>query len=381
MNPSDAVYSAGVVPGTVIRLYSGGSVKVIRQVDADNFLVLSCDEASAQQYFCMRWFSGNKAADSLYAMLIALLGSGSPGGMFAWLIAVTKRHDGGFGYLYTMPRAGVHLDISPLLTGFLRPISQTAQLGYQVLSEYIDLFDDTLPLARLSLAMMLFILCHGANPFEGRGCIARFDVSKIDLKRRRARVYIYSRRNVKNRPLPGLHTNAVFSMHSYSSELRRLFSHAFEGSAAQRPYAVVWREAFLRLLKQVYFCSHCNREVLLIPPYESCSSCHTAIENMLMLSLGEELIPLSKVTLLLGVQIGYNEEGDAVLGRVVSGSRDKERLGLMNQSQSIWYYRYAEDNEIFSLAPNKVAEIRPGMQIAFSGGMKETPKYGEVITL
>ena len=116
-----------------------------------------------------------------------------------------------------------------------------------------------------SLAVLLFYLFHIHHPLEGskEAAIRCFDLPAMNRLYGTEPLFIFDPLDDGNRPLPGLHDNALAHWPIYPQFLRDHFTRAFT-AGLRDPYERIregeWRAVLARLADAIFYCGHCGAE-------------------------------------------------------------------------------------------------------------------------
>ncbi len=117
-----------------------------------------------------------------------------------------------------------------------------------------------------SLAVLLFYMFFLHHPLEGRreAEIKCFDLPAMKKLYGAEPLFIFDPANDANRPVPGLHDNALIYWPLYPNFLRGLFTRAFTTGISDpqngRVRETEWRAAMLRLRDCIIYCPACGAE-------------------------------------------------------------------------------------------------------------------------
>ena len=117
-----------------------------------------------------------------------------------------------------------------------------------------------------SLAILLFYLMVNHHPLEGalESAIRCFDLPAMTKLYGSQPVFIYDPANLSNRPVPGLHDNALALWPLYPKSLRALFTRAFTDGIHDPQHGRVreseWRSAMIQLRDSIFYCTACGAE-------------------------------------------------------------------------------------------------------------------------
>src|SRR5271170_3531660 len=116
-----------------------------------------------------------------------------------------------------------------------------------------------------SLSVILFYMLMVHHPLEGRH---ETEVNCLDLDAMKRlygteALFIFDPKNRSNRPVPGVHDNALTFWNFYPGYLCDIFTRAFTDGLVD-PGARVreseWRTVLTRMRDQIFYCNHCGAE-------------------------------------------------------------------------------------------------------------------------
>ncbi|HEX8492202.1 MAG TPA: hypothetical protein VF658_05120 [Pyrinomonadaceae bacterium] len=130
-------------------------------------------------------------------------------------------------------------------------------LGTAVPSTQTDLF---------SLAVLIFYMLTVSHPLEGKKEteIKCLDLPAMNKLYGSEPIFIYDPADDSNRPVPGIHDNALAFWRIYPQFLRDTFTRAFTEGIRSPLHGRVreseWRAQMIRLRDSIIYCSHCGLE-------------------------------------------------------------------------------------------------------------------------
>jgi DNA-binding helix-hairpin-helix protein with protein kinase domain len=126
---------------------------------------------------------------------------------------------------------------------------------------------------KFSLAVMLFYLLFVDHPLKGKkdATIHCFDLDARVKLFGKEPVYIFDPNNASNRPVPGIHDNAIAFEKVYPTFLKKLFEKAFTTGLHDPQHGRVteneWKASMVQLRDAIIYCHHCNAENVYDPEY------------------------------------------------------------------------------------------------------------------
>ncbi len=252
-----------------------------------------------------------------------------------------------------------------LVTGVGRPNTET------------DLF---------SLAVLLFYLLMNHHPLEGarEAQIHCFDLPAMTRLYGSEAVFIFDPHDESNRPVPGLHDNALAFWPLYPTYLRRFFTRSFVDGASDAQARVresEWRSALARLRDFIFPCTSCGAENFYDPDSVEHASRSSGTENhcwyctqplrlparmrvhqgnetqVVMLPAGAELFPHH-------VERAKSFSFDEPVAQVRPHPKRAGVYGLANLSATEWTVTTAA-SETLRVSPGRSITLKNGVRIQF----------------
>ncbi|TVQ94618.1 MAG: serine/threonine protein kinase [Chromatiaceae bacterium] len=233
-----------------------------------------------------------------------------------------------------------------------------------------------------SLAVLLFYLFHIHHPLEGRqeAEIKCFDLPAMTRLYGTDPCFIFDPADDRNRPVPGLHDNAIAHWGIYPEFLREHFTRGFT-SGLRDPQARIreseWRLALARLLDGIHYCGQCGAENFHDPAAGSagtCWSCGQPLRLPWRLRLADALggapsrypVLLNHDTRLYAHHLDPDRRYDFVtpLAEVNRHPSDPNRWGLKNLGPDKWVITGA-DGQLRDVEPGRSAGLVSGLRIDF----------------
>lgn len=230
---------------------------------------------------------------------------------------------------------------------------------------------------RFSLAVVLFMLLFLNHPLEGKRTMCP---CLTDEHERRfygmEPVFIFDQTDDSNRPVRGVHSNAIRFWPLYPAFLREAFCQAFSqecmtGEDIQRRInGKAWQEVFMRLKDCLICCPSCHEETFIDTSVEkyNCMSCGISMPIPPVLKTKKTEVILLPGEPISARQVGnsVNEE-ELIIGKVIESKAKPGSIGLRNVSKNSWKGITPNgDEKLFD--PGKVIPIRRGLKIDFSNG-------------
>ena len=238
---------------------------------------------------------------------------------------------------------------------------------------------------RFSLALLLFYMLMIAHPLEGR---REAEIHCLDLPARERLygfnpLFIFDPDDAGNRPVPGIHDNAIAFWEVYPGFLRELFVQSFTRGLHDPKHGRVretqWRTAMLRLLDGLLYCGHCRAENfydgerLKAGEVARCWSCGAEIKPPARIRMGDQVVMLNHDSRLYARHLGAPVDYDfgQVVAEMVENPAKPGAWGLCNRSETTWNVS-PTDKPAFTVAPGKTLPLRLGVKIGFG------PVTGEI---
>jgi eukaryotic-like serine/threonine-protein kinase len=244
-----------------------------------------------------------------------------------------------------------------------------------------------------SLAVLLFYLFHIHHPLEGRreAAIRCFDLPAMTRLYGTEPLFIFDPADDGNRPVPGLHDNALAHWPIYPGFLRDLFTQAFTTGLrdpAERVRESIWSGALARLADSLFYCGHCGAENVYDPARLAtgggpgpCWSCQAPLALPFRLRLGpsgagtatRQVVMLNHDTRLYPHHLdpGRRYDFGQPLAAVERHPNDPGRWGLKNLGNAHWVMT-RPDGELRNIAPGRSAGLAPGVRLGLG------PVEGEI---
>ncbi len=228
---------------------------------------------------------------------------------------------------------------------------------------------------RFSLTVVLFRLLFLDHPLEGRRVVeAPCLTEELELKYYgKDPIFIYDKDDDCNRPVRGVHANALRFWPLYPKFIREKFEAALSKEVMQgktaRPTDNDWQIAFTRLRDTIATCP-CGGETFLDLTGDSfCINCGIKIPKPPILQAQNRYT----VALFPGVKLYRchtdrdSDDYKQVTGEIIRNPKQPAIWGLRNVSEQAWNVTY-KDGTLKSLGPNEVAVVTKIKQLHFPNG-------------
>jgi hypothetical protein len=228
--------------------------------------------------------------------------------------------------------------------------------------------------------VLLFYLLTVHHPLEGKNesSIRCLDLPAMTKLYGTQPIFIFDPADQSNRPVPGLHDNALDFWPIFPQFLHELFVRAFTVGLRDPEHGRVrepeWRLAMVKLRDLIVYCTHCGAENFFDPgnlqvdgaqPL-SCWLCHKAVTLPAHISIGSQLIMLNHDTMLFPHHIDDDKmwEFSAPVAEVTQHPTSPNVWGLKNLSSHKWVSTSA-DGVVRDVEPGKSVSLAIGTRINF----------------
>jgi DNA-binding helix-hairpin-helix protein with protein kinase domain len=386
----------------------------------------------------MKWYFPHSATARQRAALERLIHKGPPNDRFLWpLDLATSPEAPGFGYIMPLRQARFR-SMSELMARIVDPTFRTlTNLGVELADSFLRLhslglcysdisfgniffdpetgevsicdndnvaidgegFSDVLGTPRFmapeivreesrpniatdlySLAVILFYIFMVHHPLEGKREreIVCLDLAAMKKLYGTDALFIFDPKHGANRPVPGIHNNAILFWNLYPGYVHDIFIRAFT-DGLRDPTARVreseWRGVFTRLRDQIYYCHNCGAENFLADDgdqaislaAQTCWFCHQQPLPPMRLLVGRHAIVLNQDTVLYPHHLDANRRNDysEVLAETVPHPTRPDIWGLKNSSGHPWITVAPSGGSQVEVASGKSVSLIPGLRIRF----------------
>lgn len=234
---------------------------------------------------------------------------------------------------------------------------------------------------RFSLSILLFMLLFNNHPLEGK-LIAGVPCMTDQMERRfygSSPVFIFDPTNDTNRPVMGIHTNAIRRWPIFPQFIKDAFIHIFGAEGIHEPNKRnpenEWRKLFVRLRDETVKCS-CGSETFINmdAPESTCINCGKKLGKPLTLNVGRNRIVMfpGQKTYKIHTK-SSSEDFSTITGEVIQNKNNPALWGLRNLSADSWMCTMPDGTQK-NISTNEVIPIFKGISLVFAGGMK-----GEIV--
>lgn len=250
--------------------------------------------------------------------------------------------------------------------GTMRFMAPEIVRGEEVPSRNTDLY---------SMAVLIFNMLFISHPLEGRN---EASIHALDEKANIALfgthpVFIFDPNNTENRPVPGIHDNAIIYWDLYPKFLQDKFITAFTDGLvfpARRIVEKEWKDVSIKLLDSIMICPSCGAEVFFDPYKEQnglnheCWNCGCIMKAPPQIKIGKHRILLNLKSKIKSHHIKNDYDLDTVVASVAQNPNNPGQWGLKNESQDIWTYIRTDGSQVI-VPPGRSAALIPGAKINF----------------
>ncbi len=218
-----------------------------------------------------------------------------------------------------------------------------------------------------SLAVLLFYMFMVNHPLNGRleANIKCMDILAMERLYGTDPVFIFDPNDTRNRPVSGIHDNAVIYWKIFPQEIRDLFTSVFTVGLKTPSKRIVerqWLEAIANLMNGIIICPHCGAEIFYDAQKErngqahTCWNCSHTVTVPAKLVVGKSRIILSAGAKLKSHSIYDDYDMDTAVGTVVQNPKNPAIWGIKNEDKVNWTYEKADGTQI-PVTPGRTAGI------------------------
>ena len=411
--------------GDNVRLRYGATCKILRKLGEGGQGIVYEVEYKGKP-MALKWYFGAKLRNpkAFYEHLEDNIALGAPSNAFLWPQELTEVQDGSFGYIMEL-RPPEYEDFQKFLLAQVRFASVEALLhagleivagfrelhsrgyGYQDLNDgnffinpktgdvlicdndNVAPYGENLGIAgkcrymapeivlrkknpdvntdKFSLAVVLFLLLFMNHPLEGKNTMRPCMTEELEHRFYGTDpVFIFDPTDDSNRPVKGIHTNAIRRWPIYPSYVREMFVRAFtKDSMAGRTPRVIekeWQEMFTKMRDELVLCDQCGGETFLNGKGPcSCINCGAQVRAAYLLKTPNYDVPLARGKNLYACHTdGSSEDFRTVTAKIQTKKDDRTMVRLKNMSPLSWICMDAQGNQ---------AVIKPGEAVLASEQM------------
>ena len=224
-----------------------------------------------------------------------------------------------------------------------------------------------------SLAIVLFLLLCKNHPLEGKRWLVPVLTPKIEEKLYGTdALFIFDQSDDANRPVPGVHDNALAIWGFLPKYVKDAFLSAFSQEAIKNPNKRLkeldWLKVLVRFQSDIVRCPRCKNEIFITNGSSTnCDECGKPYAVKNALELRDYSVPVAKNTRIYKCQLGACNAKDALnlVARVVSKDNEPSVLGLMNMTEDT-LQGTTPSGRIKQIKPKEVIPIISGISIKIS---------------
>ncbi len=233
-----------------------------------------------------------------------------------------------------------------------------------------------------SMAVLMFCMLFISHPLDGANearIHALDDAANLALYGTHP-IFIFDPVNTENRPVAGIHDNALLFWEIYPSFLKEKFIKAFTkgmNSPTDRIVEREWKDTLIKLMNSTIICPYCNAEVFYDETNEEngtrnyCWNCRSLINKPPILRIGKHMLPISSSLKIKAHHLNNNYDLTKVEASITRNPKNPSQMGLKNEGSSNWTY-IRTDGTQGVVPPGKSAALIQGIKIVFGN---ETGEY------
>ncbi|HEX8288126.1 MAG TPA: hypothetical protein VF556_09025 [Pyrinomonadaceae bacterium] len=235
-----------------------------------------------------------------------------------------------------------------------------------------------------SLSVLIFYMLMVAHPLEGKkeAEIKALDLPAMTKLYGKEPIFIFDPNDDSNRPVPGIHDNALAFWRIYPQFIRDIFIRAFTVGLRDpingRVRESEWRSEMIRLRDSIFYCPHCSLENF----YDSialkasggnpglCWACAAALKLPPRIRIGKSVVMLNYNTELFPhhTNDGKMYDFSAPVAAVSQHPTNPNVWGLKNISKDKW---------VVTVADGSIKDAEPGRSVSLAVGTKI--QFGETV--
>lgn len=239
---------------------------------------------------------------------------------------------------------------------------------------------------RFSLALLLFMLACKAHPLEGAGATPPCMTPSIEKQIYGSKpVFIFDPTDKSNRPIRGVHVNAINMWPELPDYLRNAFERAFSKDAmtykpANKSYAAPrviekeWLDVLVQFRNSIVPCS-CKNEEFVTNSKFICSSCGKRLPLASSIKTTHHTVPAYPGVKVMRMEIENCSDDQAIvpIAEVLAAPgkpNDPYSFGIKNVSRDIWRCTTTTGQQR-NLQPGEVMPAKPGIKVFAGKGQFE----------
>ena len=419
--------------GQRIKMTSGKEAEVLEELGCGGQGYIYKVQYNGKE-MALKWYKMDKFSNTgkFYRNLQNIISKGAPAKTFVWPQELTVPIDGGFGYVMALIpegyvefthylRAHVHFSsIKALIHAALCLIDSfeklhDAGLSYQDWNEgnfsihpetgdvlicdndNVSEYGDNSGIAgkccwmapeivrgeakpsihtdRFSLALVLYRMLFFDHPLEGKKSISEYPCLREDFEVKcygKQPIFAWDPVYTQNRPVRGVHKNAIKLWPYYPAFVHDAFIHAFSqeclvgADVHHRMTEREWREVFVKLRDCMARCS-CGDETFIDPDAEECicMNCGKKLAKPYYLHVPKGCVVLVPGKKLYACHTNANDPNCfSVTGEVVRNPKHPDIWGLHNLSGRAWEITFP-GGTVGTVENDRCIQIDRGFRIRF----------------
>lgn len=230
---------------------------------------------------------------------------------------------------------------------------------------------------RYSLSVVLFRLFFRADPMEGKRVLQSVVLTEGKELQFYGTdpIFIYDPVRSENRPVRGVHDNAIKLWPMFPSYLRDTFTKAFTDGISDPNKRIIekrWQEILIRLRSDIIHCPKCGKvtySTLFHHVEHYVCKCKTCGTNIYTLQIKDMVTPLYPGLKLYRCYTEKADDYETVTGEVIENKAKKGLFGIKNLSKNTWK-AVMPNGELRDINPGGGAPIWKGLKIDFGDGIK-----------
>jgi len=210
-----------------------------------------------------------------------------------------------------------------------------------------------------SLSVLLFYMFMVHHPLEGRqeASIKCFDLPAMKKLYGTHPVFIFDPINSTNRPVVGVHDNALVFWDLYPQSFKDAFTKSFTKGLAKykgaRLSEAEWKEHLIALKNSIVKCQ-CGAENFYDISYmragksKTCWACKKLLEIPPRIKIGQDIVILNDHTRIFKHHVDSNRSINFkhIVGQVVRNPQQRDQIGLRNYSDTPWKAKLKTGREV-----------------------------------
>jgi eukaryotic-like serine/threonine-protein kinase len=225
-----------------------------------------------------------------------------------------------------------------------------------------------------SLSVLLFYMLMVHHPLEGRreAEIRCLDLPAMTRLYGTDPLFIYDPADESNRPVPGVHENALAFWRIYPAFLRELFTRAFTHGlrdAQARVRESEWRAAMVRLRDSIVYCTQCGAENF----YDAetlratgrpgeCWGCGGVVQLPARIRIGRSVVMLNHDAMLFPHHLDD--------GKLYDFSRPSAAVSRHPSDLRIWGLKNLSDEKWVVAGADGTRDVGPGRSVTLAMGTR-----------